>query len=129
MMDFAPPRRKPARENVVPMINVVFLLLIFFLMSAQIAPPDPVEIMPPLAETTETPLPDDAQMAWLDAQGVLYLGEMRGADAMAALADVTGPVTLRADAMLSAADFAAILRQLGEAGVSDIRLVALSGAP
>lgn len=129
MMNFAAPRRKPARENVVPMINVVFLLLIFFLMSAQIAPPDPVEITPPLAEVTETPLPDDAQMAWLDAQGVLYLDGLRDADAIAALAGIAGPVTLRVDAMLSAGDFAVILRQLGEAGISDVRLVALSGTP
>ena len=41
-----PPRRKPP-ESIVPMINVVFLLLIFFLMTAQIAPPDPFEINPP----------------------------------------------------------------------------------
>ncbi|MEM1152412.1 MAG: biopolymer transporter ExbD, partial [Pseudomonadota bacterium] len=32
------PDRKRRAENYVPMINVVFLLLIFFLMTAQIAP-------------------------------------------------------------------------------------------
>ncbi len=32
------PRRASGDENIVPMINVVFLLLIFFLMTAQIAP-------------------------------------------------------------------------------------------
>jgi len=129
MMNFAPPVRKPARENVVPMINVVFLLLIFFLMSAQIAPPDPVEIAPPLAEATDTPLPDAAQMAWLDADGVLHVDGLRGTEAMARLAETPGIVTLRADARVSAAEFATILRQLGEAGLSDVRLVAIAGAP
>lgn len=46
-MDFAPPKRRPRAESIVPMINVVFLLLIFFLMTAQIAPPDPFEVAPP----------------------------------------------------------------------------------
>ena len=36
-MNLGQSTRRPARESVVPMINVVFLLLIFFLMSAQIA--------------------------------------------------------------------------------------------
>ena len=49
-MDFAPRRpARPARENIVPMINVVFLLLVFFVMTAQIAPPDPFDIAPPEA--------------------------------------------------------------------------------
>lgn len=128
MMDFAPPVRKPMHENVVPMINVVFLLLIFFLMSAQIAPPDPVEITPPIA-TTHTPLPDAAQMAWLDAEGVLHVDGLRDVPALARLAEASGVVTLRADAQLPAAAFATVLRQLGEAGLHDVRLVAVSGAP
>jgi len=98
-------------------------------MSAQIAPPDPIEIEPPLAETTETPLPDAAQMAWLDADGVLHVDGLRGAEAMTRLAEAPGIVTLRADARLSAAEFATVLRQLGEAGLSDVRLVAIAGAP
>ena len=33
--------RAPTRDSTVPMINIVFLLLIFFLITAQIAPPAP----------------------------------------------------------------------------------------
>ena len=47
-MEFAPASRPHTpRESVVPMINVVFLLLIFFLMTAQITAPTPVEVTPP----------------------------------------------------------------------------------
>ena len=38
-MEFSTPRMRRAAEPALPMINVVFLLLIFFLMSAQIAAP------------------------------------------------------------------------------------------
>jgi len=41
-MEFARPRHRRPLEPIVPMINVVFLLLIFFLMSAQIRTPRPV---------------------------------------------------------------------------------------
>ena len=52
MMRFAPPGARPRRprESAVPMINIVFLLLIFFLMTATIAPPAPFAVTPPAAE-------------------------------------------------------------------------------
>lgn len=127
-LDFNLPARKPPRESVVPMINVVFLLLIFFLMSAQIAPPDPVEITPPVADS-DSPLPEGARVAWLDATGVLHFEGLSGAVALAQLTDAPGAVTLRADAALSAAEFARMLRVLGEAGLRDVTLVAIAGAP
>ncbi len=122
------PARKAPRESVVPMINVVFLLLIFFLMSAQIAPPDPVEITPPVAET-DTPLPEAAQVVWLDREGVLHLDGLRGDAALAQISDISGAVTLRADAELPAAELARVLRVFGAAGVSEVTLVAIAGGP
>lgn len=127
-LQFTLPARKAPRESVVPMINVVFLLLIFFLMSAQIAPPDPVEITPPVAES-DTPLAEGAQMVWLDLEGVLHFDGLSGDAALARLAETTGAVTLRADAALPAAEFARVLRVLGEAGLRDVTLVAVAGAP
>lgn len=126
--DFSLPTRKPPRESVVPMINVVFLLLIFFLMSAQIAPPDPVEITPPVA-VSEAPLPESAHVVWLDAAGVLHFDGLTDEAALAQLADTPAALTLRADAALPAAEFARVLRVLGEAGLHDVTLVAVAGAP
>ncbi|MCC5954892.1 MAG: biopolymer transporter ExbD [Natronohydrobacter sp.] len=127
-LDFNLPARKPPRESVVPMINVVFLLLIFFLISAQIAPPDPVEITPPVADS-EAPLPEAARVAWLDREGIVHFDGLSGDAAFARLTDAPGAVTLRADAALSAAEFAQILRTLGEAGLRDVTLVATAGTP
>ncbi|MBR3371663.1 MAG: biopolymer transporter ExbD [Rhodobacteraceae bacterium] len=128
-MDFATPPRRPARESVVPMINVVFLLLIFFLMSAQIAPPEPVAVTLPFSETADSPLQDGGHVVWLGADGVLLSATSVGQDVLAELAARPAPVTLHADAQLAASELARVLRLMGEQGVRDVALVAVSGAP
>jgi biopolymer transport protein ExbD len=125
--DFSPPPRKAMRESVVPMINVVFLLLIFFLMSAQIAPPDPIEITPPIVTRLDQPLTDSARMAFLGRDGVLIHEGLIGAEALEALAAQPGPVLLRADAELGAGAFATVLRDLAQAGISEVTLAAIAG--
>jgi len=123
-MEFQRPSPRPRRETILPMINVVFLLLIFFLMTAQIAPAPPFDITPPDAATdaTETPL----RTLWMDADGRMMHDNQSGEAALAALAAGEGPVLIRADAMLPAADLARLMRQLAALGVSDLRLATLS---
>ena len=123
-MDFAPPPRKPRAENIVPMINVVFLLLIFFLMTSQIAPPDPVEVTAPNSVSGGDPVAE--AKLFLDAQGVLYFGEARGDAVMAALKGdnrQTEKLLLSADREVEAARVAVVLRDLAAAGVPDVELV------
>ncbi len=122
MMDFSPvtpPRR--AAENIVPMINVVFLLLIFFLMSAQIAPPDPIDVTVP--DSTSEAAPLDPAALYVGADGTLAYGGVTGDAALAALADHDGVLSLRADASLPAAKLAALLPRLAEAGVAGVELI------
>ena len=115
-MRFDAPISRDRPENIVPMINVVFLLLIFFLMTAEIAPPPPVEVAPPEA-TAETPA-EGADVAYLMAGGTLAYGAARGEAALAALAarEAETPLTLRADAGVEAALLAALLPRLVAAG-------------
>jgi len=119
-MRFARPARRRLPESVVPMINVVFLLLVFFLLTAQIAPAPPFEVSLPEAATT-TP-PEAERVLHLGADGTPALGEARGADVWAALATGEGRLTVRADADLPAADMARILSRLSAAGVADVTL-------
>lgn len=137
-MDFSePPRIRPA-ENLLPMINVVFLLLIFFLLSARLTPPEPFAITPPEAQ------------AEAEAQGdfVLFLGadagfgyrEMRGEAALTALSAArvdycaggdcaADPprLTLRSDAALPAATLARLLPRLTALGFGAVELVVAPG--
>lgn len=125
--NICPAAPQPKRgEPIVPMINVVFLLLIFFLMTAQIAPPDPFDIDLPAA-----PLGDSAEAAlplYLSADGEIAFGAARGAPALQAAKD-QGPVVLRADAHAKGADLARALTQLAALGAGEVTLVTQERAP
>lgn len=127
-MEFHRPPARPQRENILPMINVVFLLLIFFLMTAHIAPPAPFEITPPESGAEAHELPP--RTLWLGEGGQVMHDDLSGEAALAALAAGEGPVLIRADAGLAAADLARLMARLSALGVHDLRLATLSrGAP
>lgn len=124
MMDFSPSRPHRRRgENIVPMINVVFLLLIFFLMSAQIAPPEPFDVS----------LPDSANGTDDASQDVLYVARdgrlaFDGATGDAALTALQNRnpnelLHIRADAGLPANTLASLLPRLAKIGITDTALV------
>ncbi len=118
-MEFGPAPRRPRGESIVPMINVVFLLLVFFLMTATIAPPDPFASVPPEAEASEPAV--RAGALHVGADGALAYGDLRGEAALAALPS-GAPLPVRADAALPAADLARLLSRLAGAGVTEVRL-------
>jgi biopolymer transport protein ExbD len=106
-MDFRAPEPSRRPEAVLPMVNLVFLLLIFFLMVATIAPPRPVPVALPEAGAAE-PAEAAERRVFLDADGAVH------GDA----GPVTGPVTVHADRDAPARRLAELLRALGpEAGV------------
>ena len=117
-------RRRAAGDTFVPMINIVFLLLIFFLLSATIAPPDPFDMTLPEALTPEAETVALPDVLHVSAMGEVMFGEMRGEAAVRAVAarQDAGPLALRADAGLDGAAFSALLRQLAAMGVTDIEL-------
>ena len=122
-MDFGARPRRPRGESIVPMINVVFLLLIFFLMTATIAPPDPFGATPPEARAAESA--QRSETLHVGPDGALAFGDLRGDAALAAI-PADAPLLVRADASLPASDLAGILARLAEAGVADVRLVAVA---
>ena len=111
----ARPRRG---ENIVPMINVAFLLLIFFLMTAVIAPSDPVRVTPPEAGG-DVEAGEDVRI-FVEADGTIW----QGGSPVAVLDDVAGAtVLLSADRSLDGARLAQILTELRRAGARDVKLV------
>jgi len=117
MIDIAPPRPRRRSENITPMINVVFLLLIFFLMSATLVTPTPVPLSAPQAP--EAPRADPAPVLHLGAGGDVAFGQARGAAAydalIAALQDGETPM-IRADRNLPGAALADALAALAARG-------------
>lgn len=123
-MDLNEQPKRPRGESIVPMINVVFLLLIFFLMTSQLTPPEPFEVIPPKADMdTEA---EAGPVLFVGAEGRISFEGLGGEQALAALADRSGErsvVLMRADAGLEAKTLAAILRDLSKAGLSRVELV------
>ncbi|HKL69341.1 biopolymer transporter ExbD [Salibaculum sp.] len=115
-MQFTAPIRRPrhlSRDGaIVPMINVVFLLLIFFMMTSRIAPAPPVEVSPP--EANPQALAEGDAMLWITAAGEPAFDGLRGAAVWPALAALPAevPLTVAADAALPATRLAAILSRL-----------------
>jgi biopolymer transport protein ExbD len=128
-MQFSDPPRKAASENLLPMINVVFLLLIFFLIAATLAAPEPFAVTPPTASTGAEP--GEGAVIYLGADGALgFEGARDGAIWPALIAwradcGAECPVLrLRADAGARAPDLAALMAQLAELGFARVALVA-----
>ncbi|MDR7123955.1 biopolymer transporter ExbD [Pseudotabrizicola sp. 4114] len=137
-MNFSdPPRRKPV-ENLLPMINVVFLLLIFFLISARLTPPEPFAVTPPVAQTEAEAqgeftlfIAADGQIGYRDSLADAALAQISASrDSHCATADCTAEpprLTLRADTALPATTLAGLLPKLSGLGFASIELVAEGG--
>lgn len=127
-MRFARKTEQPApRESIVPMINVVFLLLIFFLMSARLAPPQPQGLTLPASGPGAPSEP--APVLHMMQDGTAMLDGLSGAAAWEAIAS-NPPVTLliRADARLEGAELARALARLAALGITDTAIAAVPGA-
>ncbi|WP_037308709.1 ExbD/TolR family protein [Ruegeria halocynthiae] len=123
-MDFSEPPRPPRAESIVPMINVVFLLLIFFLMTSNLAQPEPFEITPP--QSVSTTKPEVEQVLYVDKTGRTSFQGNEGDAALSALAAISGTdstIQIRADAGLEAVALARLLNQLAHVGFGRVELV------
>lgn len=126
-VDYRLPRRaRRGDPGIVPMINVVFLLLIFFLMNATLTPGASSDIDLPLSATATAAEPEAALV--LGADGGLAWGAARDDAAIDAIAAATAAgrldrVMIRADATAEGAALARLMTRLGEAGVRESALV------
>ena len=103
------------------MINVVFLLVIFFMMSARIAPAPPFDVELPRSDS-DSAVREESTF-YLSADGNVAFGGVTGDDAWAALAraDTARPLT-RADAQLATPKLAAVLAQLAKLEITSVTL-------
>ena len=112
------PRRRTS-ESVVPMINVAFLLLIFFLMVAVIAPPDPVAVVLPAGETGQDLVGQPDLTLTVSRRGEVFAD----GDVAADLSEARGRgVVIRADAAVDASRVARLMADLSANGAASIQL-------
>lgn len=122
-------RGADADASVLPLINVVFLLLVFFVVAGRLSQGDPFAVTPPEART-EGPAATAPMRVLLAADGRLALdGEVMGREALLAavaarLAAAPGAaLRVKADGAAEGSALAALVADLAAAGVREARLV------
>lgn len=124
------PSRREQGENVIPLINIVFLLLIFFMLAGTLTRPDLFNVEPPeTVRGMETDVPDeglilmggDGRLAFDDEELSL---ERLGAQLSEWLAeDPERRLVLKADASVPASRLLDVMDVLREAGVDRLTLL------
>lgn len=116
-------------DRILPLINVVFLLLIFFMVVGSLSASDPFQIEPPASVNGDPGDPRDVVLL-IGADGRLALDgallEGAGLGAAVAARMRTAPdkeIHVKADGAAAAPDVVGILETLREAGVERVRLM------
>jgi biopolymer transport protein ExbD len=130
-----PGRRSPQREeNLIPMINIVFLLLIFFMLAGRLLPPEALPVEPPRASGDNAAEPPrwllliaaDGRLALADQ--VFPLAQLETRLTPYLNARPRPPLTVKADAGLTAERLLDVLEALRAAGVERLLLLGTAGA-
>ena len=116
-------------DRIMPLINMVFLLLIFFLVAGAIREVEPVEVDPPRS-LVEAESVTDALTIYVASDGRIALGETlleRDAFDLAIAAAVAAnpdqPIRIVADRDVEAINVISILETLRASGSSRVKLV------
>ncbi|MGB7302334.1 MAG: biopolymer transporter ExbD [Burkholderiaceae bacterium] len=131
-------RKRESDDRLIPLINVVFLMLIFFLLAGSIRPPDPFDVTLPQSNS-EQARPRDAMVLLVGPDGRLsvdgaVLEEGRPdalSQALAAHWRGTDPtdnpqlrkIEIRADQQLPIARLRLILSAVSGAGADEVSLI------
>lgn len=134
-MQFQPPRPRNEDERILPLINIVFLLLIFFMLAGRFSATDPFRITPPQS-VSEGPAATQDLVVQMAADGRLAVnGGLLDETALKAqvaqrLAGAEGlQVRLKADGGASALQVVAVMELLREAGVERLQLLTVGSEP
>ncbi|ESQ11369.1 MAG: biopolymer transporter ExbD [Thiohalocapsa sp. PB-PSB1] len=121
------------REPIGPLVDVVFLLLIFFLLAGTLEPMRPIDVDPPEAEHTDAEAPGSLRIL-LDADGRIgFDGQVLDHAALAqaigsrADPDLARAARVEADAQATAGSVLALLQQLRALGLTELQLVTRPG--
>lgn len=127
--NFCNPAPADSEENVLPLINIVFLLLIFFLIAGALTIPDLFPVEPPVSDS-ETPAAPVETIVLIGADGQISLqNELIAADQLSALARAIikqkplQPFKLKADSQVASGPVIRAIEALRNAGVQQTLLI------
>ena len=124
-------RDQDRHDRLIPLINIVFLLLAFMLLTGTFRAADTLSVEPPEAGTSGT-IDRQSLMLYLDGSGNMALGKNRmGADeAISRIKiqlqkDPDGELHIKADRSVTAAQILPLLRKCADSEIMSIRLIAV----
>lgn len=126
-------RRKNSEDPILPLVNIVFLLLIFFMVSGQFKKSDPFALTPPESTSTrETALQDAIIHLSRDGRLALQNAEISRSDLKTRLKaylaeNPNAPVRLKVDRNHKAGEVLTLLLTLREAGLDKVFLLTKTG--
>ena len=116
----------PVQEPMLPLINIVFLLLIFFMIAGSLQKLGPFEVDPSTSQTAEA-RPEDTIVLWFSNTGEIGIDDLTGGlDRLSSMlpADYIGrPVEIRADREVEGARVVSLLARLQELGIEKVQLM------
>jgi len=134
-MKIKPPTESHRSElSVVPLVNVVFLLLIFFMLVGRLATPEPLDVQPPrstsgkenIGQSVKILLTRDGRIA-MD-QDVVSHARLRERAARILDRRPNATFQLKADGRVDAVAMIRLMEQLRAAGVERLSLLTEQGA-
>ena len=112
-------------DPALPLINIAFLLLVFFLLAGSLVPPSPFALADlELAQAEPGPAGFDGLAVARDGR-LAYRGNLVGRDEITAelFVDQQGPLSVQVDAGADAQFVVDLLRRLARAGITDVQLI------
>lgn len=119
-------------DSLIPLINVVFLMLIFFMVAGQITATDGTDVETP-DSISQVPLESEQLKVVINQQGDIYIdGQQKTIEQLSEIVLVhvtglknndTGQVVIKADSHLAVDKLQAILKQIKQAGVNSLSLM------
>ncbi len=127
-----PRSRRTSEDNVLPLINIVFLLLIFFMIAGALSTATPFDLRPARVRAApDVPAPASTGIAVAADGRIAFGGEPIALAALPARLERwraeregTTPLVVRADAQAQSQRLLAVIDVLREAGVERVRLLA-----
>lgn len=124
-------RQRDDGENLIPLINIVFLLLIFFMLAGTFKSADQLDVSPP-SSLSQKSAEEEQVVVLLSATGRLAIGErevdlseLRGVIMERLSAEPELQVQLKADESLAAEALIEVMESLRDAGLKKLVLLTM----
>jgi len=120
------PRKKQSDDALIPLINIVFLLLIFFMVAGSIQPSIPVELNHPVAAQIDHPITAQPVQITLTLSNDIYWNDTKMSVeqfGQAIAKDVPNSINLHVDQQVTAGYLDTVLNVIRQHQIATINLI------